>query len=97
MSAQGIKLVFGGGAIGNSFVDKTDIDAVLDLLASGGVTTIDTAQLYGESETLLGNSNAGERFILDTKEPSGFRPSPLEGLVDRGLESLKKLKVKQVG
>lgn len=98
MSDQGIKIVFGGASIGTQYEGEEVIKGLLDKLVSLNVSTIDTAQLYGESEALLGQCGAGERFTLDTKAPGGFDPGSgtEEAIVEKGLESLKKLKVDQV-
>ena len=42
------------------------------LQEKGGCHTIDTANLYGESERILGEANAVKRFTIDTKTRGGF-------------------------
>jgi len=97
----GLKIVFGTAGFNPdaNFPDVESQSAILNLLAELGVKNLDTAQLYGESETALGATNAGERFIIDTKAKGGFdagnslQPDTLYKLAH---ESLAKLKVKQV-
>merc|ERR1711939_673655 len=62
------------------------------------VTTIDSAQLYGESEKRLGELKAGDRFTIDTKWLGGWTPGSAtkEGIITSARESIKKLGVKQV-
>ena len=101
---SGIKTVFGAGAVGTSqpFKDQEGLDALFKLLKSEGVTTIDTAQIYGDtahdSETVLGKAKAGSQFTLDTKYGGGFAPgAKREEVVKRAKESLKLLDVDKVG
>ncbi|KAJ3480881.1 hypothetical protein NLG97_g7962 [Lecanicillium saksenae] len=70
-----VATVFGGTRIGNRelFKPETSLHAFLGTLAAHGITTIDTAQAYGNSEAALGQIKAGERFTLDTKwSPSSW-------------------------
>jgi aflatoxin B1 aldehyde reductase len=71
---------------------------VLDTLASANVTRLSTAQLYGQSESTLGQLDAGRLFHIDTKAAGGVGSGALERdeLVKRAKESLVRLKVKQV-
>jgi len=96
----GLKIVFGGGSInvGGAFPDVDATKAALKVLEENGVKNIDTAQLYGESERLLGEAGAGEHFIIDTKSKGGFdggnalKPEVLSKLAH---ESIEKVKVKK--
>jgi aflatoxin B1 aldehyde reductase len=96
----GLKIIFGGGGInpGSAFPDIPSIKAALKVLQDNGVKNIDTAQLYGESERLLGEANAGDDFIIDTKCRGGFdagnalKPEVLTKLAH---ESIEKVKVKK--
>jgi aflatoxin B1 aldehyde reductase len=97
---SGIKVVLGGGTIqtGRAFSTPESIGAVLSTLETAGVNTIDTAQIYGESEALLGEAKAGERFTFDTKAPGGFIKGSLtnEGVKQSAATSLKRLGVDKV-
>jgi aflatoxin B1 aldehyde reductase len=94
----GLKIVFGGGA----FISRETFphpEEVLQALENNGVKNVDTAILYGQSETILGEQHAGERFILDTKSPGGFDSGNAlkpEVLKESAYNSLKTLKVKKV-
>ncbi|OAQ95974.1 hypothetical protein LLEC1_02857 [Akanthomyces lecanii] len=69
MMRRPVAIVFGGTRIGNRelFKPETTLESFLDILRAHGITTIDTAQAYGNSEAALGAVRAGERFTLDTK------------------------------
>lgn len=67
-------LHFGGGTIGEGrFATVEDVSALLDMLTTSGIKTIDTAPVYplselGASERLLGAAKAFPRgFTLNTK------------------------------
>lgn len=91
-----IKIVLGGGAA----LTKTPeaIPEKFKILEEFGVNTIDTAQVYGNSEELLGKNGAAERFIIDTKAPGGFRAGAMKPdvMISEARKSLEKLKTKQV-
>ncbi|XWW95599.1 hypothetical protein V2A60_003564 [Cordyceps javanica] len=75
MARQPVLTVFGGTRIGNRelFRPETSLESFLAILRSHNVTTIDTAQAYGNSEATLGQVLAGNRFALDTKwSPSSW-------------------------
>jgi len=96
----GLKIIFGGATInpGMAFTDAESLKGVFKVLQDNGVKNIDTAQLYGESETILGQANAGDHFIIDTKSKGGFdagnalKPEVLSKLAH---ESFEKVKVKK--
>jgi len=69
MHVEAIKVVFGGGRIGNKepFTPGTGLAAALQTLTNHGVTTIDSAQAYNNSQATIGEVNAGNEFIIDTK------------------------------
>jgi len=99
----GLKIVFGtaGCNPGAAFPDVEAIKELLGVLEKNGVKNLDTAQLYGQSETLLGEVGAGTdgHFIIDTKSKGGFdlgNALKPEVLREQAHESIKKLKVKQV-
>lgn len=91
----GIKTVFGGGAISRGEFDTAEsLGPLFDLLEAGGVDTIDTAQIYGDSEKVLGSANAGKRFTLDTKHPGGAKPgASRDDLVSWAKGSMERLKL----
>ncbi|PTB63674.1 Aldo/keto reductase [Trichoderma citrinoviride] len=93
-------LVFGAAGFntGSAFPTAEHAREVLDAVEKAGIKQLDTAQLYGLSEQILGEIKASERFIIDTKHVGGFAPgeSTREKVVARGLESLKKLGVDKV-
>ena len=72
----GIQPVFGATCIntGRAFERADQLPKLFEILDAGGCTNIDTATLYGASEKLLGESNAGKRFTIDTKTQGGFVP-----------------------
>jgi len=95
---SGIKVIFGGGGFGYnpqaSFSGVEGVKQALDILEANGVKNIDTAQLYGDSEKLLGLAEAGKRFTLDTKSRGGFdkgnalKPEVLSQLAHESIEKL---------
>ncbi len=96
---SGIKLVFGGATItsGATFGKEEDIKELYDVLEAGGCKAIDTAQLYGDSQELLGKTKAGDRFAIDTKWLGGAVPGSLtpENVVAGAKDSVQKLDVKK--
>lgn len=96
---SGIKTVFGGATIqtGRAFGTVDGLQQALKVLKDNGIDTVDTAQIYGESETLLGEANAGSSFIIDTKAGGGFRGNASkESIIQAAKESKEKLGIKQV-
>ena len=100
MMSPGIKVIFGGGGLRpeRGFPDYHEVKKALDILEEAGIDTIDTARLYGPSETLLGQAGAGERFILDTKVPGGFfkGSASKEGIKKSIEKSFEELRVEKV-
>ncbi len=96
MSANGIKIAFGGAGFLSSSVDE--VTEWLDIIEEAGIEIIDTAQLYGGSEEVLGKAGASSRFIIDTKLPGGFSAqlSTMEAVVEAGEKSLSRLDTNQV-
>ena len=74
------------------------LEEFLSVLEKGGVKDIDTAQLYWDSEKLLGDVNAASRFSIDTKHIGGSKPgeSTKEKVIARGEKSLADLQTKPV-
>lgn len=97
---SGIKIVLGGGTAqaGRAFPTLELLNPVLSALEAAGVKSIDTAEIYGNSEELLGQAKAGERFTFDTKAPGGFKKGTLsnEGVKKSAATSLKRLGVDKV-
>lgn len=96
-----IDVIFGGTRIGNRplFMPDNNLGDFFDILAKHGVTVIDTAQCYGNSEATLGQIKAGDRFTIDTKwspaswGESGWGWATTANIIDSGAESIKKLGV----
>ena len=93
-----VATIFGGTRIGNRdlFKPETSLESFLDILRAHGITTIDTAQAYGNSEDALGKVRAGERFTLDTKwsPPSWTETTPWatrDGIVETAKDSIARL------
>ena len=91
-----LKIVFGGAGFNNlsKYSTPEKVEEMLKLLETEGVKAVDTAQVYGNSEELLGETDAASRFIIDTKYPGGLVPgeSTKEIVIAAAEESLKKLK-----
>ncbi|KAK4442839.1 putative oxidoreductase [Podospora aff. communis PSN243] len=96
MSVNGITIAFGSGPFMAGTPDETR--AWLKALKSHGITTIDTAQGYANSEAALGEANAPSQFTIDTKFSLGVGPTPTtkDLVVTSGQESLQKLRTAQV-
>lgn len=94
------RLVFGTAGIdtGGAFPTAELATELLDAVEQAGIKQLDTAQLYGISEEILGKIKAAERFTIDTKHIGGWKPgeSTREKVVARGLESLRRLGVDKV-
>ena len=72
------------------------VAAILDLARSAGVTTIDTARAYGESEKMLGSLAAAERFAIVTKVPPLDDDDPVAMLEETFVKSLRSLRTDRV-
>ncbi|KAK4964222.1 hypothetical protein LTR66_012411 [Elasticomyces elasticus] len=100
MSSSGIKAAFGGAMIssGRPFDSVEKLKEVFGVLEKYGVKIIDTAQLYGDSEELLGQAKAGSRFTIDTKAKGGFAAGSgtKENIISEAKESIRKLGVDKV-
>ncbi|OAA67674.1 NADP-dependent oxidoreductase domain protein [Cordyceps fumosorosea ARSEF 2679] len=98
MMRQPAAIIFGGTRIGNRelFKPETSLESFLGVLRAHNVTTIDTAQAYGNSEATLGQVRAGERFTLDTKwsPPSWTETTPWASqarIIETADESIQRL------
>jgi aflatoxin B1 aldehyde reductase len=99
MTSQGIKIAFGAAPIGNNEPWKSteDIDELFKILDKHNVTILDSAQLYGNSETRLGEVQAGSKFTIDTKWIGGWKSGSAakDNIVTSAKESIAKLGVKK--
>jgi len=100
MSSQGLKVVFGAATLGNRepWDSPEYAEKAFKIMLDNGCNTLDSAQLYGESEKFIGQVKAGDKFVIDTKWKGGFQPglAAKENIVKTGKESIEKLGVKQV-
>jgi aflatoxin B1 aldehyde reductase len=101
MADRKLKLIFGGGPIGEGkdFTEDAEIQELYRTLKDVGIETMDTARLYGNSEEWIGKTQGGDHFVIDTKTPGGFIPgtSTSAGIVQHAKESVERLGVKKVG
>ncbi|EAU29576.1 conserved hypothetical protein [Aspergillus terreus NIH2624] len=92
--------VFGAASFNEQGSHRTaaEVEEMLQVLQQQGITTIDTAQIYGSSEELLGLTHAAARFVIDTKHCGGFAPgnSTKEKVIAGAEESLRKLQMDKV-
>ena len=98
MSSQSPKVILGTGFFGNvePWISDKDLSATYDLVSRYSITSLDTAQLYGESEKRLGETKAGERFKVATKWLSGWSPGSAtkDGIIKGAQESVRKIACK---
>lgn len=96
MSANGVKIAFGGAGWLSSSVEE--VTEWLKILEEAGIEIIDTAQLYGSSEETMGRAGAGSRFTIDTKMPGGFSDKlcTKDVMIDACKSSLTKLNTDSV-
>ncbi|KAJ3032318.1 hypothetical protein HDV00_007693 [Rhizophlyctis rosea] len=93
---QNLEIVFGAAA----FWEANQIDyakEILPVLERLNIKRLDTARIYNESENILGQLKASEKFIIDTKVP-GFAPKTQtkEAVYAAQKKSFELLKVDQV-
>ncbi|KAL5867500.1 hypothetical protein ACKVWL_011418 [Pyricularia oryzae] len=91
MTTNGIRIIFGGACFVESTVEE--VDSWLNVLERTSIKNIDTAELYGQSQFLLGKTGAPSRFTIDTKVPGGFGGdlSTAEAVFKSGKRSLELL------
>jgi aflatoxin B1 aldehyde reductase len=70
---------------------------VLDTLLALDIKNLDTARLYGDSETCIGAIPARTQFTIDTKLVGGFGPGNVskDDVIRDTADSLKKVGIKQ--
>jgi len=90
---SGIKIALGG-----ALLKPDNIEEQFNVLEAHGVKILDTAQIYGDSERVLGDASACSRFIVDTKLPGGIQieslsPERITAGIDESLARLKTDKV----
>jgi aryl-alcohol dehydrogenase-like predicted oxidoreductase len=99
-TTNNVKIIFGGAVFNTQYGFTADkVSEVLSWLENEGIKTIDSSEVYGDSEELLGAANAaGKGFIIDTKIGGGLAPveSSGERVVKAAEESLSKLKTDSV-
>ncbi|KAJ5091010.1 hypothetical protein N7532_009694 [Penicillium argentinense] len=95
-----LTVIFGAAGFNEEGGQRTaiEVEEVLQALKQECITTIDTAQIYGSSEELLGQTNAAACFVIDTKHCGGFAPgnSTKEKVIAGAEKSLKKLQTAKV-
>ncbi len=89
----GITPVFGGAGVnpGQAFGEPKGIEELFKALAEGGCSHIDTAAVYGQSEELLGQAKAGDRFVIDTKTKGGFGGNATKDVINSEAANSKKM------
>lgn len=100
MTINNVKIIYGGGGLANyAGHTASTVAEVLDYLEKEGIKTIDTSEIYGDSEELLGQTKAASRgFIIDTKIGGGLSPveASKANVLKAAEESLKKLNTDHV-
>ncbi|EXJ76373.1 uncharacterized protein A1O5_00881 [Cladophialophora psammophila CBS 110553] len=95
MSPKCPQVIFGSGFFGNAepFISDAGLEATYDLISKYGISRLDSAQLYGESERRLGETKSGDRFSIDTKWLMGWGPGTgtKDGIVVGAKESVRKI------
>ncbi|CZR61972.1 related to aldehyde reductase (GliO) [Phialocephala subalpina] len=79
--SQSVPLVFGAASVmtGGAYPNSTSINTLFDVLEEVGIATFDTAQLYGDCESLLGAANISNcNFTIDSKSPGNWIPGSLD-------------------
>ena len=99
-SKSPIEIVYGAAGLGNKdkYKGLDDIQPYFDVLDKQGVEKIDTAHLYGNSETYLGQVGAGKKYTFDTKWIAGWTPGSAnkDEIISTAQRSLKTLGTQKV-
>ena len=77
-------------------VSVTEVRQILELAKTAGVSLLDTANAYGNSEAVLGEVAAGDYFRLVTKIPALVGVDPVNQIRKFFSESLLRLRVNKV-
>ncbi|KAL5332455.1 NADP-dependent oxidoreductase domain-containing protein [Aspergillus crustosus] len=89
-------LIFGGAswATETAFDGSAAQKQALVLLSSAGITKIDSAVVYGNNESILGQINAAKTHAIDSKYPGGLSPEPStkEAIIATALKGLENTK-----
>jgi aflatoxin B1 aldehyde reductase len=106
-ASNGVRIIYGAGGLSPNIVKGLTVDEdelhvysgkILDILEKEGIANLDAAELYARSEAEIGFHRGAERFIVDTKIPSGLGPPRTK---DENFEAakacLERLKTKQIG
>lgn len=100
MSGLPFKVIFGTAGFGRTekYSKNEDVQPIFDALDKEGITQLDTAQLYGNSETYIGQVKGGDKYGIDTKWFGGFKQGTAtkDGVIESAKDSIKKLGVKKV-
>ncbi|WP_461247264.1 aldo/keto reductase [Treponema sp. R6D11] len=78
----------------NGKIPKEEVVKILNLAHDNGITMIDTASAYGNSETVLGEgiAHTGKEFQIITKYPANMELRPFQW-IDNSLSQLKTEKI----
>lgn len=71
-SHRAIELVCGGGVFGFNIIKEKPAQEFIDLLTAQCIHRTDTANIYGESEALLGKLGAGRSLQLIPSIPEAL-------------------------
>ncbi|KAH8806093.1 aldehyde reductase [Xylogone sp. PMI_703] len=93
-----VQVIFGGATLGNAppFDTNEHLKEAYSILLKYDVKRIDSSQLYGQCESILGATRAGDHFTLDTKWAGGQGWATRDNIVNSAKSSIEKLNVKQV-
>ena len=93
--ADNVHIVFGSFPI--SHLPTEEVSKILPLLKQYGVNEWDTARIYPDSESTIGNLGITNEIVIDTKI-RGFEDGCLsrESILESATQSLKELKVESV-
>lgn len=97
MPPKSPELIYGAAALWTATDQETS--ATLDLLEELGIGKVDSAEMYGSSEELLGRAHAAVRFDVSTKlstAMAGAEQATPDVIVRHAQESLRKLQTKAV-
>lgn len=90
-----VKIIYGAESL--THVTDEEAASLLEVAKSGGITDIDTAYLYKNSEKVLGRLNAARDFVIHTKAP-GVIPGCMsrDSILDGMKKSLHELRADKV-